>query len=121
MHFLRLWAIRQKFVCTASENETAVKCTQWKKGFLSRGLCWGGRGCALGLCEDLKGHSRSLEDGQHKGGCHLLGDWAELASMVSRELRALAVVSTVCTREAMAVTAVKACSHLFSPGTLGFK
>lgn len=31
VHFLRLWAIRQKFVCTASENETAVKCTLWKK------------------------------------------------------------------------------------------
>lgn len=31
MHFLRLWAIRQKFVCTALENETAVKCTLWKK------------------------------------------------------------------------------------------
>ena len=33
VHFLHLWAIRQKFVCTASENETAVKCTLWKKGF----------------------------------------------------------------------------------------
>lgn len=33
--------------------------------------------------------------------------------MVSRELRALAVVSTVCTRVAMAVTAVKGC-HISS-------
>lgn len=60
MHFLHLWAIRQKFVCTASENETAVKCTLWKKGFRAVGWDGGGREAGLlalgelaqGLCRE---------------------------------------------------------------------
>lgn len=30
---LFVWAIRQKFVCTALENETSVKCTLWERAF----------------------------------------------------------------------------------------
>lgn len=30
---LFVWAIRQKFVCAASENETSVKCTLWERAF----------------------------------------------------------------------------------------
>lgn len=30
---LLVWAIRQKFVCTALENETSVKCTLWERVF----------------------------------------------------------------------------------------
>lgn len=30
---LFVWAIRQKFVCAALENETSVKCTLWERVF----------------------------------------------------------------------------------------
>lgn len=30
---LLIWAIRQKFVCAALENETSVKCTLWERAF----------------------------------------------------------------------------------------
>lgn len=76
-------------------------------------------GVCLGLCGDLKGCSRSLEDGLGgtKGGaCCLMGDWAGLVSVVPREPLALVVLSTVCTWVAVAVAAAKDCSHLSHQG-----